>query len=64
MVSILGLMIVRSRHNKLMQRQSLRYKLYPKRGMPTCLCDKLLLLIDMSDASIFPSADYIRRIID
>jgi hypothetical protein len=51
---------------KLMQRQSPRYQL-PQKTRDTDLprlCDKLRLLLDMSDGSMFPSADQIRRIID
>jgi hypothetical protein len=50
----------------LMQRQTPRYQLPPKTRDADLarLRDKLHLLFDMSDASVFPSADHIRRIID
>ena len=50
----------------LMQRQAPRYQLPPKTRDADLarLRDKLRLLLDMSDASVFPSTDHIRRIID
>lgn len=49
----------------LMQRQSQRYRLpsETRDGDLARLRDKLRLLFDMSDASVFPSADHIKRII-